>query len=174
MVKMEFQSFDSNMCLQRGERTWLTSITEGVNHSSLKAVNEGGEGTTVVESSIPIPWERTISTWPVYSGALRSEKCFSSLTFSLNQDGMLLSTRTARPKRFIGTELATFSCLEGGVPCGACFDLLTSSMLPRMRLSFSAINLHSDCCKHVPVNESAVIISFLSRSCSALWKRTFK
>lgn len=159
VVNMENQSPESNACWLRAERTWSITMKVGVKFLLSEAIEKVWKGTAMVGSSIIHPWESTISAAPVYSRALWSETRFSSLTSCLIQDGTLLLPWTARPRRCIGTEVVPFSCLAGGVPCGTCFDLFTSSGLGRMRLFFSAINLHSDCRKHVTVRVSAVMKS---------------
>lgn len=61
VLKMKFQSSDSNSCWQRGERMWSIPGTEGVKHSPSQAVDRARKGKAMCESSILLPCESTIS-----------------------------------------------------------------------------------------------------------------
>lgn len=76
----------------------------------------------MVESSIVAPCESTISAGPVHFLALFSGMFCSFLTFLSSQDGIVLSTSAAMPRRCLSVGVVIFLCLSGVVSCSTCSD----------------------------------------------------
>lgn len=64
MVDMQSHSPDLKAFCQRVERIWSILLTEGVKNLACEAIDKGGKGKLMVESSNMIPWESTSSARP--------------------------------------------------------------------------------------------------------------
>lgn len=153
---MERQSSDLNAFWQSLESTWSNSTTKVVKYVPCKVINKGMKENSLAGLSILIALESTISARPTYSQALWSQKCYCSLIYRPTQEATMLPTGTAKPKKSIGTEEPISLVLPVEYYVVFCFDLFIGSLLPRIMLFFSTINLRSDCCKHATVEVTAV------------------
>lgn len=132
--------------------------------SSLRGSWKGGKQKTMIDSFILIPKEVLFrhdqSTVDRYD-----QGNFVDGWRLIRPKLSFLLAWSARERRYVETELVTFPCSAGRVRCGVCFDLITISALPGMKLWYLKIKFCSNLCKRATVEVSTVIISrFLRRS----------